>query len=148
MRIRLFISFVLFVTLAVAACAGLGTPVEKPRAEVKTAVVDEIGPAAIRGRVDFEVMNPNAFGVPLRRMTYVLQINGQNGPTVVAELDQMIPARGIAPVTAHIRLGMQEAAHFGAALAMGAREYTITGHLVFATKLGDLNVAFQARGTI
>jgi LEA14-like dessication related protein len=121
---------------------------EKPKAEVRDVSVTSAGFTGVAGELRMDVMNPNSFGVPLSGIDWTLAIGGARAITGRVELQQTIPAKGVAPVTTSLRIDARDAAAVAQALASGARDYQISARLHFSTQIGQLDVQIDHTGTL
>lgn len=110
--------------------------------------IEMAGLGGLRGEFDAEIYNPNPVGLPLRRVEYRLRIGGAQAVQGSLDLNETIPAQGSVPVTIAFAVNVVDALRVTQRLATGERAYTITGTLVFATRLGDLSVAFEHQGEL
>jgi LEA14-like dessication related protein len=135
-------------TLLVSACASFANPVEKPDVSVRAVSVGSVSFTGLEGRIDFDVFNPNAFGLPLESCEFSLAVGGDRAVSGRFDLSDTIPARASAPVAGTIRIDPVAAARVGARLAAGERRYRVTGTLRFATRFGSVDVRFSADGEL
>jgi LEA14-like dessication related protein len=141
-------------TTALVACALLPgcsmfmQSMERPQIAVREVSLAPSGLAQITGRLRLDVTNPNDFGVPLTGIAWQLSINGARAMSGRVELSQTIPARGVAPVTTTLTLGLQDAIAAGSALAGGARDYQLDARLQFSAGFGRLEVAVAHAGNL
>jgi LEA14-like dessication related protein len=140
--------------LALAACAALSgcsifmRSIEKPKATVRDASISAAGLGGISGQLQLDVTNPNGFGVPLSGIDWQLSIGGARAVTGTVQLSQTIPARGVAPVATSLTVDARDAIAVAAAVAGGARGYTVKARLRFSTPVGELDVDVEHSGTI
>src|SRR5262245_7502554 len=117
--------------LAAAACVSLSAcsmfmhSIEKPKAEVRDVTVSSAGYSGVTGQLRLDVMNPNGFGVPLSGIDWQLSVGGQRAVTGRVELQQTIPAKGVAPITTSLTIDARDAIAVASTLAGGARNYQI-----------------------
>ena len=138
-----------FVILAMlCGCSMFMHSMEKPKATVRDVSVAQAGFTGVRGELAMDVMNPNDFGVPLSGIEWQLSIGGQRGASGLAELQQQIPARGVAPVNTSLTIDARDAIAVASALAAGARDYQIIAKLHFSTSFGALEVDVDHSGTL
>lgn len=64
---------ILLLVAPIAACFIM-SPVEKPTATVRSASLGTASLTSVEGQLDLDVMNPNAFGVPLSGIDWELAI--------------------------------------------------------------------------
>ena len=138
---------ILLVVAPLAACFIM-SPVEKPTATVRSASLGTASLTSLEGRLDLDVMNPNAFGVPLAGIDWELSIGGARAVSGHVELSQTIPARGVAPVTTSLTIDARDAVAVGAELARGARAYRLEARLHFTTPVGPIDVTVEHQGQL
>lgn len=144
MRIALVVSYI---TLT-AGCSLFMHSIERPTATVRDVSVSSAGLGGVTGQVQMDVTNPNGFGVPLSGIDWQLSVGGARAVTGAVELQQTIPARGVAPVTTSLSIGMLDAAQVATVLASGGRDYRIDATLHFSTSVGQLDVDVHKTGTL
>lgn len=134
--------------LALSACSLFMKSIEKPKAEVRDVTVSSAGFSGVTGQLHLDVMNPNGFGVPLSGIDWQLSIGGARAVTGKVELQQTIPAKGMAPVMTSLTIDARDAVAVAGSLAAGARDYQITARLHFSTQIGQLDVDIQHAGRL
>ena len=140
--------------IALAACALLSgcsmfmRSIEQPRASVRDVSVSSAGLGGVTGELQLDVTNPNGFGVPLAGIDWQLSIGGARAVTGTVQLSQTIPARGVAPVATSLTVSARDAIAVAAALAGGARGYTVKARLHFSTPVGQVDVDVEHAGTL
>lgn len=122
--------------------------IERPKAEVRGVAVSSAGLAGITGELTLDVTNPNGFGVPLSGIDWQLSIGGARAVTGTVQLNQTIPARGVAPVTTSLSIAASDAIAVGTVLARGARDYQVQVRLHFSTTVGQLDVDVAHAGSL
>ena len=122
--------------------------IEKPKAEVRNVSVSSAGFAGVTGELRLDVMNPNGFGVPLSGIEWQLSIGGSRAVSGTVELQQTIPAKGLAPVTTSLTINALDAATVAGQLAGGARDYRIHAKLKFSTQIGQVDVVLDHAGQL
>ena len=122
--------------------------IEKPKAEVRNVSVSSAGFTGVTGELRLDVMNPNGFGVPLAGIEWTLSIGGSRAVTGRVELQQTIPAKGVAPVTTSLTINALDAAAVASQLAGGARDYRIHAKLRFSTQIGQVDVELDHTGQL
>ena len=122
--------------------------IEKPKAEVRGVNVAQAGFTGVTGELRLDVMNPNGFGVPLAGIEWQLSIGGARAVTGTVELQQTIPAKGVAPVTTTLTINAMDAAVVASQLAGGARDYRIHAKLKFSTQVGQVDVVLDHAGQL
>ena len=134
--------------MSLSACSLFMRSIERPTAQVRDVSVSSAGWSGVTGELRLDVQNPNGFGVPLAGIDWELSIGGARAVTGTVELTQTIPAKGIAPVVTTLSIAARDAIAVGAALAGGARNYTISARLRFSTAVGQLAVDIRGSGTL
>lgn len=134
--------------LALSACSMFMHSIEKPKAEVRDVTVSSAGFSGVSGQLRLDVMNPNGFGVPLSGIDWQLSVGGARAVTGKVELQQTIPAKGVAPVTTSLTIDARDAVAVAGSLAAGARDYQISARLHFSTTIGQLDVDIQHSGRL
>ncbi|MBV8757864.1 MAG: LEA type 2 family protein [Deltaproteobacteria bacterium] len=120
--------------------------IERPSAQVRDASVTAAGLGGVSGSLRLDVTNPNTFGVPLSGIDWQLAIGGSRAATGNVELQQTIPARGVAPVNTSLAISTMDAVNVVQAVAGGAREYQLDATLHFSTNVGQLDVSVHYTG--
>jgi hypothetical protein len=133
---------------ALAGCSMFARTIERPTATVRDVSVSTTGFDGVTGELQLEVANPNPVGVPLSAIEWRLSIGGSRAATGSVELSQTIPARGVAPVTTTLSVGVRDAIAVAAALASGARDYEIDATLRFSTAIGPIAVDIRHAGQL
>ena len=134
--------------LLVSGCSMFMHSIEKPKAEVRNVSVSSAGFTGVTGELRLDVMNPNGFGVPLAGIEWQLSIGGARAVTGTVQLQQTIPAKGVAPVTTSLTINAIDAAIVANQLAGGARDYRIHARLKFSTQVGEVAVDLDHAGQL
>jgi LEA14-like dessication related protein len=134
--------------LALTGCSLFMHSIERPSAEVRGVAVSCASFTGISGELALDVTNPNGFGVPLSGIDWQLSIGGMRAVTGSVELNQTIPARGVAPVKTTLSIAASDAIAVGGALAAGSRDYRIDVKLHFSTSVGQLDVDVEHTGQL
>jgi len=139
-----------FVVIAamLAGCSLFMHSIEKPSAKVRGVSVSSAGFTGITGELALDVTNPNGFGVPLSGIDWQLSVGGARAVTGTVQLNQTIPARGVAPVTTSLSIAASDALVVGGVLAQGARNYQLSVRLHFSTSVGQLDVDVAHTGQL
>jgi LEA14-like dessication related protein len=132
----------------VTGCSMFMHSIEKPKAEVRNVNVSSAGFTGVSGELSLDVMNPNAFGVPLAGIDWQLSVGGTRAVTGSVQLQQTIPAKGVAPVKTSLTISALDAALVAQRLASGARDYRIHAVLKFSTNVGQIDVAIDHAGQL
>jgi LEA14-like dessication related protein len=144
-------SIVMVITLLGATqalgCSIFMRSIERPQAKVRDVSVSSAGFAGVTGQLALDVTNPNGFGVPLSGIEWQLSVGGARAVTGRVQLQQTIPARGVAPITTSLTIEARDAIAVASALAGGVRDYQLSATLHFATAVGQLDVLVEHRGT-
>lgn len=133
--------------LVLPACF-LTHPIEKPNVTVTGVAVSSVMFTGIEGTIDLDVQNPNSFGVPLSLIEWELSVGGAHAVSGRIELSQTIPAKGIAPVTAALRIGMADAVAVAAEISGGTRDYTLSARFTFTSSFGSVTVDVVHQGEL
>jgi LEA14-like dessication related protein len=134
--------------VSLSACSMFMKSIEKPTAEVRDVTVSSAGFSGVTGELRLDVMNPNSFGVPLSGIDWQLSVGGARAVTGRIELQQTIPAKGVAPITTSLTIDARDAIAVAGSLAGGARDYQISARLHFSTQIGQLDVDIQHTGQL
>lgn len=129
-------------------CSLFMHSIERPSAEVRGVAVSSASFTGISGELALDVTNPNGFGVPLSGIDWQLSIGGTRAVTGSVQLNQTIPARGVAPVKTTLSIAASDAIAVGGALAAGSRDYRIDVKLHFSTSVGQLDVDVEHTGQL
>ncbi|CAN5370918.1 hypothetical protein BH11MYX1_BH11MYX1_19800 [soil metagenome] len=132
----------------VSGCSMFLRSLERPTATVRDVSLSSAGVMGVTGQLQVDVMNPNAFNVPLSGIDWQLSIGDAHAVSGQVELQQTIPAKGISPITTSLSIGTADALTVAAALGTGARTYTLDAHLHFATAVGPLDVEVKKTGEL
>jgi LEA14-like dessication related protein len=122
--------------------------IEKPKAEVRNVSVSSAGFTGVTGELRLDVTNPNGFGVPLAGIEWQLSIGGARAVTGTVQLQQTIPAKGVAPVTTTLTINAMDVPIVASQLANGARDYRIHAKLRFSTQVGEVAVELDHTGQL
>ncbi len=134
--------------LAISGCSLFMRSIEKPQATVRDVEVTSAGFTGVTGELKLDVMNPNGFGVPLAGIDWQLSVGGARAVTGTVQLNQTIPAKGVAPVTTSLTIDARDAVAVASALAGGARDYRIHARLTFSTAVGPVAVDIDHAGQL
>lgn len=134
--------------LGAGGCSMFMNSMERPQVAVRDVSVASAGFGGVRGELQLEITNPNSVGVPLSGIDWQLAIGGARAVTGRVELSQTIPARGVAPVTTSLAIGMGDAMLVASALSRGARDYALSATLHFSAGFGQLDVVVRHAGTL
>ncbi len=137
-RTPALLALALLVTLS--ACAIFTKGVARPTVDVRGVAVGEISFSGLEGQINLDVTNPNGFGVPLASIEWQLSVGGSAAVSGTIELSETIPAHGVAPVVASLRIGASQAINVASAIAAGTRTYELTARLHFTSPLGPITV--------
>jgi LEA14-like dessication related protein len=139
--------FVVVIAL-LAGCSLFMQSIEKPTAKFRGVSVSSAGFTGLSGELSLDVMNPNSFGVPLSGVDWQLSIGGARAVTGRTQLNQEIPARGVAPVTTSLTISAVDALVVTQALAQGVNKYEIDAVLHFSTRVGQVDVTIVHSGQL
>lgn len=84
----------LFFVLTLAACAGVRPQLEQPSISLANVEIGEIGLLQQRYLLTLNVQNPNNFAIPVRGMSYALQLAGSDFARGVSPKSFSVPAYG------------------------------------------------------
>lgn len=135
-------------SVALCGCSLFMHSIERPSAQVRDASVSAAGLGGVSGSLRLDVTNPNTFNVPLSGIDWQLAIGGNRAATGNVELQQTIPARGVAPVSTSLNISTMDAINVVQAVAAGAHQYQIDATLHFSTNVGQLDVAVHYTGEL
>jgi LEA14-like dessication related protein len=121
---------------------------ERPTATVRDVSLVSAGALGVTGVLHVDVMNPNAFNVPLAGIAWELSIGDARAMTGQVDLQQTIPAQGVSPITTSLSFGTADALRVAAAFGTGVRTYTLDAHLHFSTAVGQLEVEVRKTGEL
>ena len=133
---------------AFAGCSIFMRSIEKPTAEVRNVSVSSASFTGVSGQLAMDVTNPNGFGVPLSGIDWQLSIGGARAVTGTVQLNQTIPAKGVAPVTTSLTIAATDAVAVAGILAGGSRDYQVNVRLHFSTQVGNVDVDVVHRGQL
>lgn len=136
--------------LALSGCSMFMHSIEEPKATVEHVSIASAGFTGVAGKLDLDIMNPNAFGVPLSGIDWTLSVDGARAITGRTELSQTIPARGHAPVSTSLAIDARDAFAVGGAIAnnVGAHTYRLAATLHFSSGFSKVDVAIAQDGTL
>jgi LEA14-like dessication related protein len=129
-------------------CSLFMHSIEKPTADVRGVSVSSAGFTGVSGELALDVMNPNGFGVPLSGIDWQLSIGGTRAVTGSVQLQQTIPAKGVAPVKTSLTIAASDAIVVGSVLARGTRNYQLNAKLHFSTSVGQIDVDIVHSGEL
>jgi LEA14-like dessication related protein len=144
MRIGLVTPFVVLLS----GCSLFMHSMERPTATVRNVSVSSAGLAGVTGQLQVDVMNPNAFNVPLSGIDWQLSVGDARAVSGQVELQQTIPAQGVSPITTSLSISTTDAMMVAAALGTGAHTYTIDAKLHFSTAVGPIEVEVKKSGEL
>ena len=78
----------------VAGCASTGINVEKPSVSLRTVEVADIGLGGQTFVLDFDVVNPNPFPLPIRTISYGVELDGFRFASGETQGAFTVPANG------------------------------------------------------
>jgi len=132
----------------VSGCSMFMHSMERPTATVRNVSVSSAGFRGVTGQLQVDVMNPNAFNVPLSGIDWQLSIGGARAVTGQVQLSQTIPAEGVSPITTALSIGTADALTVAAALGSGAHTYELDAKFHFSTGVGQLDVEVKKTGEL
>jgi LEA14-like dessication related protein len=134
--------------LLAGGCAMLMKTVERPKVDVRDVALTSVSLRGIEGEVQLDISNPNAVGVPLSGIDWQLAVGGASAVSGHVDVSQTIPAHGVAPVTASLRIDAGQALAVASRVSAGARDYTLDARFHFSTSVGDLTVDVHHVGAL
>jgi hypothetical protein len=129
-------------------CSMFMHSMERPTATVRDVSVSSAGLAGVTGQLQVDVMNPNAFVVPLSGIDWQLSVGDARAVTGRVELHQQIPAQGISPITTSLSISTLDALVVAAALTNGQRTYSLDANFHFSTAVGQIDVEVKKTGEL
>lgn len=138
----------LVAVMFLASCSLFMKSIEKPTAEVRGVSMTAASFSAVEGELRLDVQNPNSFGVPLAGIDWQLALGGAQAVTGKVELQQTIPAKGIAPVATSLRVDARDALAVAGVLSRGQRAYQLRATLHFSTAVGPLAITIDHQGEL
>ncbi|HET9551993.1 MAG TPA: LEA type 2 family protein [Anaeromyxobacteraceae bacterium] len=144
------LSLALLATLA--ACAGSrprppeNVPVLPPSLIFRSASVTGASFEGVTVDVAFEIENPNAFALPVVRLSHAVSVDGVPAFSGNAAAHAAVPSRGIYPVTVPVFLPYGRIPAIGERVAAGRPvEYQVSGAVGVQTPAGimDLPIGWQ-----
>jgi LEA14-like dessication related protein len=139
---------VVVAAVTLSGCSLFMHSIERPTAQVRDASLTTAGLGGVAGQLKLDVTNPNTFGVPLSGIDWQIAIGGARAATGTVEMQQTIPARGVAPVVTSLSIATADAINVAGKIAGGAREYQLDATLHFSSNVGQLDVSVHYTGTI
>jgi LEA14-like dessication related protein len=137
----------LLVPLLVAGCAEVGkiaaSAIERPKLTFKAVRLRSLDLAAATLAFDFEIENPNSFGLELARAQYMIEVERTRVTAGDVPGGLSLPARKKAPFTVDTQLRFSDVP--GIASLLGKREsirYRISGSVGVRTALGIIELPF------
>jgi LEA14-like dessication related protein len=134
--------------VTLGGCSLFMHSIERPTAQVRDASLTAAGLGGVTGQLKLDVTNPNTFNVPLSGIDWQIAIGDARAATGRVDLQQTIPARGVAPVVTSLSIATGDAINVARAIAGGAREYQLDATLHFSTNVGQLDVSVHYTGAI
>jgi len=134
--------------ISVAGCSVFPRPPEKPSVSVRGVSLTAVSFGSVDGQLLVDVYNPTGFSVPLAAIDWQLAIGGAHAVSGRIDLHQEIPARGTAPVTVGLHIGVLDAAVVARAVAAGRTRYDLRGALTFSTPIGPIKVDVAHQGEL
>jgi len=141
-------SALLAAAATLGGCSIFMRSIEKPRVDVQGVSLSSASLTGIDGTVRLDVSNPNPVGLPLSGIDWQLAVGGASAVSGHVDLAQTIPARGVAPVEASLRIDALAAVAVARNLAGGARGYRLDARLHFSTSVGDVTVDVHHDGDL
>jgi LEA14-like dessication related protein len=142
---RLALAALLLAPLALAGCAAVGelakAAFQRPTLTFQKASVESIDFEAATLALDYDLENPNGFGLTLARVEYWLQLDGRVVTRGQVRGGLSIPAAGHAPVRFTVRLPFAEVPRLVEVVrAQKPVAYTVGGNVGVETPIGVLDL--------
>ena len=139
------LSFLGPLLLALVACA----PIQRPKADLRKVALIRVDLSGLDFQLDFDVFNPNAFGLPLRRVNWSVTLFNTHLGNGMGNFNQLIPANGSTHVNVPLSLGYEGIIVTVDRISRGEDiPYDISGSIRFETNFGAVEVPFHAVGTL
>ncbi len=140
-------------SLALASCAGMdkmiGGALQPPRLELESVAVEAVDLEGATAVARYRVENPNGFGVSVARLSYRLEVEGQQLAAGALPGGLRLPARGAAPLTVPVRVRYGDVPAFVERVAGRDRlAYRVSGAAGFDTPVGSLDVPWSHSGEV
>jgi LEA14-like dessication related protein len=144
---RTLTSAALLAGLLLTGCAEIGklaaSAIEQPRLTFKAVRLQSVDLAGAALAFDFELENPNAFGLEVARAQYGIEVEGTRVTAGELPGGLALPAKGKAPLTVTSRVRFQDVP--GIAALFGKRDsirYRLSGMVGIQTTLGVIELPF------
>lgn len=143
----------LLASLALAACAGvqdmLSGAFEHPRLHLESVEVEAVDLEGATAVARYRVENPNGFSVPVARLSYQLDVEGQRVVAGALPGGLRLPARGAAPLVIPVRVRYGDVPAFLEHVARRDRlAYRVAGSVGFDTALGPVDLPWSHSGEV
>ncbi|HEU4382314.1 MAG TPA: LEA type 2 family protein [Anaeromyxobacteraceae bacterium] len=140
-------------SLALASCAGMekviGGTLEPPRLELESLGLEAVDLEGATAVARYRVENPNGFGVSVARLSYRLEVEGQQVAAGALQGGLKLPARGTAPLVIPVRVRYGDVPAFLDHVAHRDRlAYLTSGTAGFDTPVGGLDVPWSHSGEV
>jgi LEA14-like dessication related protein len=143
----------LLAPLALAACAGVQKMIsgtfERPRLQLESVGVEAVDLEGATAVARYRVENPNGFSVPVARLSYQLDVEGQRVAAGALPGGLRLPARGAAPLVIPVRVRYGDVPAFLDLVARRDRlAYRVAGSVGFDTALGPVDLPWSHSGEV
>jgi LEA14-like dessication related protein len=143
----------LLAPLALAACAGVQKMIsgafERPRLQLESVGVEAVDLEGATAVARYRVENPNGFSVPVARLSYQLDVEGQRVAAGALPGGLRLPARGAAPLVIPVRVRYGDVPAFLEHVARRDRiAYRVAGSVGFDTALGAVDLPWSHSGEV
>ena len=143
----------LLAPLALAACAGVQKMIsgtfERPRLQLESVGVEAVDLEGATAVARYRVENPNGFSVPVARLSYQLDVEGQRIVAGALPGGLLLPARGAAPLVIPVRVRYGDVPAFLDLVARRDRiAYRVAGSVGFDTALGPVDLPWSHSGEV
>jgi LEA14-like dessication related protein len=150
---RTLTSAALLAGLLLAGCAEVGklaaSAIETPKLTFQAVHLQSADLEGATLGFDFEIENPNSFGLQVARAQYGIEVEGTRVAAGELPGGLALPARGKAPLTVTSRVRYQDVP--GIAALFGKRDsirYRLSGAVGVRTTLGVLELPFSREGQL
>ncbi|HEY6104836.1 MAG TPA: LEA type 2 family protein [Anaeromyxobacteraceae bacterium] len=148
-----FAVLALLAALALAACAGVQKMIsgafERPRLQLESVGVEAVDLEGATAVARYRVENPNGFSVPVARLSYQLDVEGQRVAAGALPGGLRLPARGAAPLVIPVRVRYGDVPAFLEQVARRDRiAYRVAGSVGFDTAPGAVDLPWSHSGEV
>lgn len=139
--------------LSLSACAGVGKVIsgafERPRLQLETVGVEAIDLEGATAVARYRVENPNGFSLTVARLSYQLDVEGQQVVAGSLPGGLRLPARGAAPLVIPVRVRYADVPAFLERVTQRDHvAYRVAGSVGFDTALGAVDIPWSHTGEV